>query len=312
MLHEFTPKIARRDVHHPEKARRLVDGDRVAGVERAEEERLPALRSGLHRRRVVRVRPTRRAEAPEIEDRGGGEQREERGPLPCGRPLRSAHESAQAPRWTPARRRIVTRDEPAAGRAVDDLGCELVDDHRTEPRTRSRRARITKRRPANAAPAVTAATAAHNAPNAPDKRRYSNDRDARARDADQRRRVHDAAAEVVGEVLRACRRRARPGPRRARRSTPRGPSRQDQPSRCCTTCTRLSASSTQSTGTSWMRRPLCSASSSSSVSKNQPSSAIAGKEAAGHFRPHRLEAALRVAARSLRTPCAGSRCRSAR
>ena len=62
-----------------------------------------------------------------------------------------------------------------------------------------------------------------------------------------------------------------------------------------TTWTRLSVSSTQSTGTSWMRRPLRSASSRSSVSKNQPSSSIAGSEPSRDIGPHRLEAALRVA-----------------
>ena len=43
-----------------------------------------------------------------------------------------------------------------------------------------------------------------------------------------------------------------------------------------TMSTRLSGSSTQSTGTSWIRRPLRSASTSSSVSKNHPVSATCG------------------------------------
>ena len=43
-----------------------------------------------------------------------------------------------------------------------------------------------------------------------------------------------------------------------------------------TMSTRLSGSSTQSTGTSWMRSPLRSASTSSSVSKNHPVSATCG------------------------------------
>src|SRR5207244_3396415 len=43
-----------------------------------------------------------------------------------------------------------------------------------------------------------------------------------------------------------------------------------------TTSTRESGSSTQSTGTSWIRKPLCSASTSSSVSKNQPWSSTMG------------------------------------
>ena len=43
-----------------------------------------------------------------------------------------------------------------------------------------------------------------------------------------------------------------------------------------TMSTRLSGSSTQSTGTSWMRSPARSASTSSSVSKNQPVSCTSG------------------------------------
>ena len=42
------------------------------------------------------------------------------------------------------------------------------------------------------------------------------------------------------------------------------------------TSTRLSGSSIQSTGTSWMRRPLRSARTSSSVSKNHPVSSTCG------------------------------------
>ncbi len=46
-----------------------------------------------------------------------------------------------------------------------------------------------------------------------------------------------------------------------------------------TMSTRLSGSSTQSTGTSWMRSPCRSVSSSSSVSKNHSSSSTAGSSA---------------------------------
>ena len=61
---------------------------------------------------------------------------------------------------------------------------------------------------------------------------------------------------------------------RATRAMPRRSSRAVR-----TTSTRLSVSSTQSTGTSWMRRPVRSASSSSSVSKNQAWSSTAGSSA---------------------------------
>ena len=60
------------------------------------------------------------------------------------------------------------------------------------------------------------------------------------------------------------------------------------------TSTRLSGSSTQSTGTSWMRRPLRSARSSSSVSKNQASSTTSGSEPARDVGADGLEAALRI------------------
>ena len=59
--------------------------------------------------------------------------------------------------------------------------------------------------------------------------------------------------------------------------------------------TRLSGSSTQSTGTSWIRSPARSASTSSSVSKNQPCRPAPAAAARGATSaPDRLEAALRV------------------
>ena len=62
MLHEFTPKMrAEISMTHSD-AGVLSTVIEVAGVDRAEEERLPALRAGLHRRRVVACspNPTRR------------------------------------------------------------------------------------------------------------------------------------------------------------------------------------------------------------------------------------------------------------
>ena len=50
-------------LHHPQRGRGLVDGDEVGGVERAEEERLPALRAGLDRGRVEVVGPAVAAQA---------------------------------------------------------------------------------------------------------------------------------------------------------------------------------------------------------------------------------------------------------
>ncbi len=66
------------------------------------------------------------------------------------------------------------------------------------------------------------------------------------------------------------------------------------------TCTRVSTSSTQSTGTSWMRSPLYSASSSNSVSKNQASSCVL----ASSGRSTSVRAALKPHCASLnRAPC---------
>ena len=83
----------------------------------------------------------------------------------------------------------------------------------------------------------------------------------------------------------------------ARRSRAPGPTRQ-MPRRSAravaTMSTRQSGSSTQSTGTSWMRSPARSASTSSSVSKNQPVSSTSGSSRCGDVGADRLEAALRV------------------
>ena len=63
------PKTRAGELHHPERERRLVDGDEVGGVEAAEEEGVPALRAGLDRRRVVLVGPALAREVPQIEQR---------------------------------------------------------------------------------------------------------------------------------------------------------------------------------------------------------------------------------------------------
>ena len=62
-----------------------------------------------------------------------------------------------------------------------------------------------------------------------------------------------------------------------------------------TMSTLLSGSSTQSTGTSWIRRPARSATTSSSVSKNHALSSTSGQQLPGRVAADRLEAALRVA-----------------
>ena len=85
--HEDAPRRqaedADREAHDPQRGRRLVDGDEVAGVARSEEQRLPALRTGLRRGGVERVGPPGGAEAPQVEHRGGRQQREQRGTGPA-------------------------------------------------------------------------------------------------------------------------------------------------------------------------------------------------------------------------------------
>ena len=74
LRHEDAPRVDAedpgRDLHDPQRRRRLVDGDEVRRVGRAEEERLPALRRRPGRRpsRTSSPSPTRRG--PQVEHRG--------------------------------------------------------------------------------------------------------------------------------------------------------------------------------------------------------------------------------------------------
>src|SRR5437764_56319 len=82
-----------RGLHPPEGSRRLVDRDEVGGIGGAEEECLPALRPRLDRGRVEAVGPARGPQAPEVEQGGRPEQREQR----RSRPTRICGASAQQP-----------------------------------------------------------------------------------------------------------------------------------------------------------------------------------------------------------------------
>ncbi len=66
-----------RQLHRPQEGRGLVDGDGVARVQRAEEERLPGPAARLHGRRVEGVGVTGGAEVVQVEQEGGGQQAEE-------------------------------------------------------------------------------------------------------------------------------------------------------------------------------------------------------------------------------------------
>ena len=133
---------AGRQVHDPQRRRRLVDGDEVGRVEAAEEEGLPALGARLDRGGVEAVGPARGAEAPEVEQAGRGEQAEQRRAHPrrvvrCGprtmrctgelvqrvRPARRARwarwrwSSSRGSQWSGVRVRT-GRPRPAAGRSA--------------------------------------------------------------------------------------------------------------------------------------------------------------------------------------------------
>lgn len=95
------PQQARRQRHRPQPERGLVHRDRVAGIEGAEEERLPRLGPGLRRRCVVLVAPTRSTARPQVQQRRGTEERPEAHSI--GRAMRSRIRGA--PRGADARGR---------------------------------------------------------------------------------------------------------------------------------------------------------------------------------------------------------------
>ena len=64
MVQALNPKIRAEQLHRPQRRRRLVDGDEVARVERAEEQRLPAARAGLDGGGVERRWRSRRRRQP--------------------------------------------------------------------------------------------------------------------------------------------------------------------------------------------------------------------------------------------------------
>src|SRR5664280_1166164 len=96
--------------HHPQRGGRLVDGNEVGGVQRAEEPGLPAGRAGLYGGGVEAVRVARRREVPQVEQAGGGQQHEQGGPHPGGVARVAAPESGE-----PATRR---RDRRGAAAVV--------------------------------------------------------------------------------------------------------------------------------------------------------------------------------------------------
>ncbi len=139
MLERRQPEHPDRQRHDPQDRGRLVDRDRVGGVGRAVEERLPVLRTGLHRGRVERVRPAVRRQVHQVERAGGDQQREERRSLPPCRVLAPAHQTASE------------RTEARAGRP--GRRASVVQRHRRRHGAH-RRTAVTSSSPATAAKRV--------------------------------------------------------------------------------------------------------------------------------------------------------------
>ena len=108
------PEDAGRTAPYPQEGRGLVHGDEVGRVQRAEEERLPALRPGLGGSGIELVGPAVTAQADEIEQGGGHEQGQQRRPGP----RRVARAAAQH-RATPPRAGRMTRGGPAGPGCVE-------------------------------------------------------------------------------------------------------------------------------------------------------------------------------------------------
>ena len=113
------------------------------------------------------------------------------------------------------------------------------------------------------------------APIGPASKRYSTSETLYARDTEQRRSSR-AAAEVVVEVRRAWRRRGRPGRHRGRRSTPCGRCRAGRRARSARRAPGCRRRRSSRPGPRGCAGRCARRAARSSVSKNQPSSSIAG------------------------------------
>src|ERR1035438_4330497 len=93
----FQPEYARGQLHGPQEPGGLVHGDEVRGVQRAEQESLPALGGRLDGGGVELVAPAVAAQAGQVEQAGADEQPAER----RGGPHRGARAAAEGERrWT--------------------------------------------------------------------------------------------------------------------------------------------------------------------------------------------------------------------
>ncbi len=122
LRHQQAPVVhaehPRGQFHHPQEGRGLVHGDEAGRVQRAEQERLPALGAGLRRGRVELVRPAVAPEAHHVEQGGGREQAQQRRPGPRGIIRPGATQPATAPRlasvWAAVSLRVAQQPGQAA------------------------------------------------------------------------------------------------------------------------------------------------------------------------------------------------------
>lgn len=91
-----------RQHHHPQRGRWLVDGDRIAAVQRAEQPCLPVLRAGFDCGSIELVRVSGVGQLPQIERCREGKQAEQRRAGPVRIAVSAPHESRPATR--PVRR----------------------------------------------------------------------------------------------------------------------------------------------------------------------------------------------------------------
>jgi hypothetical protein len=121
------PEDPGRDVHNPQRRRRLVHRDEVGRVKRAEEGGLPALGAGFDGGGIKRVGPPRCAQIPEVEESGDGQESPQRRPGPAGGGGRPEQDSTP-PGCRRLRRDIVGGARGRAGRGdgshVTNLGLD--------------------------------------------------------------------------------------------------------------------------------------------------------------------------------------------
>ena len=126
LRHEDAPRVdaehPRREVHHPERGGRLVNGDEVRRVEGPEEERLPARRASLDGGGVEGVGPSRCAEVPEVEERGDRRAARSATGEPRRRPPGVRGPAAGPSRTGAPRRASLTRGGIAVGRPAMPAG----------------------------------------------------------------------------------------------------------------------------------------------------------------------------------------------